>query len=337
MQNTRQQHYLQARYLDGFLAPPDDMLWCYGRRRPEPYRAIPDKVARQRDLYQIPNAPLGENLESFLEKVVETPGLKALRQLIASKKPPDLRSRIDLAKYIAFQEMRVPHTREVNREHTSQSISHMLDRFKETGGSSAIAQTVALVEGIEVKRDKPTSFAREDIEAYAKEIADNPESFDLETMVDLSNDMTTFYTAMRWTILLTRPSASFISSDCPVFRDFTEAGGDDALLRPDCRVYCPLSSRALLVMDHDIDFLELSVNEKAQGNGKTLPPTEFRTITNRGVLNFNQKIVEYSHRWCFSGIEQDWITSAMQRPSKRKKPEFFAQGELSGARWRRPD
>jgi hypothetical protein len=233
--------------------------------------------------------------------------------------------------------MRVPHTRELARQQVSQSVDNMLRRFREMGGTSALVQHIAFAEGVEVKRAESFSVTREEIEAYEKEIADNPESFDLDSMVDFANDMTKFYAAMRWTILLARPNVAFITSDCPVFRTFRKAGGDDALLRPDCSVCCPLSSRALLVLDHDLEYLKVCMRETAEGNGKTLPPTSFHTITDAGVANFNRRIADYSHHWCFSGLKTTWITEAMQHPSKRRAPDFFEQGEISGVRWRRSE
>jgi hypothetical protein len=165
---------------------------------------VPEKLARQRDFYQFPNAPPGTNLEGFLEKVIETPGLEALWQLTGTKQPLDVKGRIYLARYIAFQEMRVPHTRELCREHTSRSIKHTLRGFEETGGTKAHIQHFALSEGIEAKRSKPISITREEVEQYAKQIANNPETFHLGDMVALANDAATFYAAMRWTILLAR-------------------------------------------------------------------------------------------------------------------------------------
>jgi hypothetical protein len=335
MNTARRHHYVQARYLEGFLAPPNEKLWCYGRRRQRPFEKIPDDLAHQRDFYRLPNAPPDQNLEQFLEKKVEGPGLDALRKLVATRRALDVERRIHLARYVAFQEMRVPHTRELNREQISQSVNHMMQRFGNTGGTSAHVQHVALVEGVEAKRGEPFTVSRQEIEAYAQEIAENPESFDLDSMVDLANDTTQFYATMRWTILIAKPTTAFITSDCPVFRTFSEPGGDDALLRPDCRVCCPLSSRALLVMDHDQEYLAISMKETAEGAGKTLPPTIFRTITDTGVKNFNRRIVEHSHLWCFSGRNEDWIKETMQQPSKRTKPNVFAKGNFSGVRWQR--
>jgi hypothetical protein len=79
------------------------------------------------------------------------------------------------------------------------------------------------------------------------------------------------------------------------------------------------------------------LKEVAESEGKTLPPTGFRTITDAGVMNFNRRIVEFSHLWCFSGSKWDWIAEAMQKPSKRSMPDFFEQKGFSGVRWRRKD
>ena len=335
MHKTRQHHYVQARYLDGFLVPPSDKLWCYGRRRPEPYQAVPDKLARQRDFYQLPDAPLGINLESFLEKVVEAPGLAALRQLTKKRQLLDVEARIHLARYIAFQEMRVPHTRELHREQVSRLIQHMLQQFEGSDQTTARLQNVALVEGVEGKRSEPVPITREQIEEYAKEIASNPTSFDLNKHGRRANDTARFSAAMRWTVFLARDTAAFITSDCPVFRMYTEPGGDDALLRPDCMVCCPLSARALLVMEHDIDYLILSMKENTEGNGHTLPPTHFRIIKDKEVRRFNRRIVEFTDPWCFSGNRQEWITNFMQRPSKRMGPSYIEHGAFYGVRWRR--
>lgn len=337
MSTARRHHYLQARYLDGFLASPDKKLWCYGRGRSVPFHKVPDELAHQRDLYRFPNAPPEKNLETFLSSSVEGPGLTALLALVGQRQPLDIERRIRLTRYIAFQELRVPHMREVFREQVSRSIDNMMQRFKMTGGHRATVQYGALAEGVVVKKDDPFEVDREDIESFAKDIAENPETFDLEQMVDFANDITIFFAQMRWTVLFARPSTAFITSDCSVFRTFTEPGGDDALLRPDCSVCCPLSSQALLVMDHDFEFLKVLREETKVGNGETLPPTRFRTITDSGVANFNRKIAAHAHLWCFSGKEQSWLREAMQGLSSRRRPEFFAEGPMSSARWRRAD
>jgi hypothetical protein len=337
MATARQHHYVQARYLDGFLAPGSTQLVCYGRSRSKPHRSIPDGIASQRDFYAIPNAPPGINLENFLENKVEGPGLEALRRLVQSRTAASVEDRISLSRYIAFQEMRVPYARELNREHMRASFEEKLRQFEKSGQSSLVFQNVATAEGVPVKHSEPYEVTREDVEHFLAEMDNNPDSYDLEYMIDIANDMTKFYATMNWTILLTRPSTAFITSDCPVFRQFDQPSGDNALLRPDCTTCCPLTSGAFLVMRGDIEYLMLSTKEQSEGNGHTLPPTEFLTISDQGVANFNRKIAAYAHRWCFSGAEADWILKAMQGPSLRRKPTLTSKNGSTMVQWLRDD
>jgi hypothetical protein len=68
MAKARQHHFLQARYLDGFLAPGSTQLVCYGRGRSKFHRSIPDGVATQRDFYAIPSRPPGTSRHSSKTK-----------------------------------------------------------------------------------------------------------------------------------------------------------------------------------------------------------------------------------------------------------------------------
>jgi hypothetical protein len=90
-------------------------------------------------------------------------------------------------------------------------------------------------------------------------------------------------------------------------------------------------------MRSDIEYLKIAAKEGVEGNGRTLPPTEFRTVSDQGVANFNRKIAAYAHRWCFSGTEPAWILSAMQGPSLRRKPVFVSRDGGTMVQWRRDD
>jgi hypothetical protein len=335
MATARQHHYVQARYLDGFLAPGSTQLVCYGRGRSKPHRSIPDGIATQRDFYAIPNGPPGANIENFLESKIERPGLDALRRLVENRTPPSVEDRVSLSRYIAFQEMRVPHSRELNREHMRQSFEEKALQFRKSGKSSLTFQNVAIAEGIPVKHSEPFEVTREEVEEFLADINNNPDTFDLDQMIDLANDMTKFYVSMSWTVLFARPSAAFATSDCPVFRQFDYPGGDNALLRPDCSVCCPLTRGAFLIMRADIEYLKISAKEAAEENGHTLPPMEFRTISNQGVANFNSKIAAYAHHWYFSGTESNSILSALQGVSLRRKPISVSTHGGTLVRWKR--
>jgi Protein of unknown function (DUF4238) len=335
MARARQHHFVQARYLDGFLAPGSTRLVCYGRGRSKFHRSIPDGVATQRDFYAIPSGPPGANIETFLESKIETPGLEALRRLVENRVPPSVEDRISLGRYVAFQEMRVPYSRELNREHMRRLFEDKALQLEKSGKSSLIFQNVATAEGIQVRHSEPYEVSRDEVEEYLANMNSNPDTFDLEQMINLANDMTKFYVSMNWTVLFARPSTAFVTSDCPVFRQFDRPGGDNALLRPDCSVCCPLSSRAFLIMRSDIEYLKVAAREGIEGNGHTLPPTEFRTVSNQGVANFNRRVTAYAQRWCFSGTEEDWIIGAMQGPSLRRKPALVSKNGGTWVQWRR--
>jgi hypothetical protein len=189
-------------------------------------------------------------------------------------------------------------------------------QFEKRGKSSLIVQNVAIAEGIPVKHSGPYEVKREEVEEYLADFNNNPDTFDLKQMIDLANDMTKFYVSMNWTVLFARPSTAFVTSDCPVFRQFDRPGGVNALLRSDCSVCCPLSSRTFLIMRSDIEYLKVAAREDSEGNGHTLPPTEFRTV---------------------SGTEAAWILTTMQRPILRRKPVFVSKDGGTLVQWRRDD
>ena len=192
MGNARQHHYIQAAYLEGFLASGEVMLWTYGRRRVKPYRGQPDTLATQRDFYNIPNAPSGVHIDSYIEKSIEEPGLAALRRLTGRKQSPDVNDRIALARYISFQEMRVPYAREITREHALRSTQDLAQSLKTFGLSQAEVETFAIAEGKRANRGSRFTVTQDDVNELSKEMENNPETFDLEDMIESGNEHARF-------------------------------------------------------------------------------------------------------------------------------------------------
>jgi hypothetical protein len=170
-----------------------------------------------------------------------------------------------------------------------------------------------------------------------RELEANPKTFDLEMMVEMATDATQFLAQMSWDVVFAPLGSNFISSDCPVFRMFSdESDPNDAFLRPDCKVVCPLTKSALLVMRHDMDFLAAIVSGKGQSAEKKLPSTAFIEITDQEVSFYNRATAENANLWCFSGSKSEWITQAMQGRSKRAELHLFAEKHMTGGRWIRP-
>ena len=334
MPAKRKHHYVQARYLDGFLAEGETRLWCYGRQRPEPFRAIPDELANERDFYAIPDAPAGSNIEDFLEKFVETPGLNALRELVRRRQSPTLTSRIALARYVAFQEMRVPHTRELMRKQHLHTLTHLEKQMRARGARQVTIYPSATAEGEIAEAGEAYTITMEEARAHLAELDRNLDTFDLPTMVDLAKDFSVFFVQMRWTVLLAPEGSAFITSDNPVFRAFKDPNlHDSALLRPDCMVFCPLTEKAVLLMEHDLEFLALQKKETEEGKGHTLPPTVFHKLSDEDVLTMNREVAEQCTSWCFSGMPLEWLPELLAKEGKRAEVRFYSNDHGYGARW----
>ena len=153
----------------------------------------------------------------------------------------------------------------------------MVQQFNETGGTKAEHVVFATVRGKPVLKSSPVTITRAEAEDHLRELESNPLTFDLEMMVDMANDATKFLSQMQWKVLLSPLGSNFVTSDCPVFRMFTdESDPDEAFLRPDCHVICPLTKSALLVMEHDVDFLKSMVFGGRSGGLKVSQPHNLR-------------------------------------------------------------
>jgi hypothetical protein len=213
----------------------------------------------------------------------------------------------------------------------------MVQQFKETGGAKAEHFVFATIKGEPVMGSAPITITREEAEDHLRELESNPLTFDLEMMVDMANDATRFLSQMRWKILIAPQGSNFVTSDCPVFRMFTdESDPDEAFLRPDCHVVCPLSKSALLIMEHDMEFLKSMVFGGNSKQSAHLPTTHFIEVSDQDVESYNRAVVGNSNLWCFVGSKQDWITDLMKGRSKRADLHLFAQNNLTGGRWIRP-
>lgn len=210
----------------------------------------------------------------------------------------------------------------------------MVQQFQETGGTKAETYVFAMVKDKPAMKSAPVTITREQAEGHLRSLESNPLTFDIELMVNLANDMTPFLTQMRWRVLFTKSGSDFVTSDCPVFRTFTdESDLDDAFFRPDCQVVCPLTKSALLVMEHDLEFLRAAVLGGASESSKILPGTYFIEASEQDVETYNRAIVESCNRWCFVGSKQDWIPALMKGRSKRAELHLFAQENFTAGRW----
>ena len=79
---TKKQHYVTRAYLEGFLQPREDQLFCMMRRR-APFRARPDEIAFEKNYYSFKRSDgtWNDSAETFFATSIEDPGLPVLKRL----------------------------------------------------------------------------------------------------------------------------------------------------------------------------------------------------------------------------------------------------------------
>ena len=109
----RRHHYLTKASLDGFLEPDVKQLFCYMRRKPEPFATTPVNLANIRDFHSFkrPDGSIDTSLETQIEREIEIPGIPLLRKLALGKVNLDYQQRSIVARLVALQNVRVPYER----------------------------------------------------------------------------------------------------------------------------------------------------------------------------------------------------------------------------------
>lgn len=111
MKRPKKHHYVTRAYLDGFLEPGQEKLYCWGRQREGRFQARTDELAFIRNYYSVrkPDGGWDDRAEIAIANDVEAPGLKVLQKLAVGKTNLNSDERFDLSLLLAVQEFGVPH------------------------------------------------------------------------------------------------------------------------------------------------------------------------------------------------------------------------------------
>lgn len=131
MPRPKQHHYVTRAYLEGFLAPLEKQLFCYGRNRGF-FQKSPNELASQRNFYAIKteDGRWDDSLEHLIERTVEGPGLPVVKKLSEGKTRLNWEERQALSLLVAFQEMRTPAARQQVRSATKALTDRILREVK---------------------------------------------------------------------------------------------------------------------------------------------------------------------------------------------------------------
>ncbi|MGC2108608.1 MAG: DUF4238 domain-containing protein, partial [Candidatus Korobacteraceae bacterium] len=314
----RRHHYVTKAYLDGFLETGEACLYCYGRKRAQPFLAAPVNLANIRDYHSFKRADgsLDSSLETVIEREFESPGIPILRRLATGKTSLRFSQRFALASLIALQNVRVPYEREFMDRHYKEELLGYLREMDEAslrlGGPVNAVHVAVNSSGEEPKADAWRTFKRKDIEALLREREHDTDNFSREAFLQIAREMAVTYSRMKWTVYLTSGKGRFITTDCPVVTSFRNGPKLGAGIKdPDCEISFPLSSRTLLRMKHDHWSLKDPERKrypwkrrKTAGRNSAI---ELIQVDDNAVRLHNECHVDQAYMWTFSGAVQGWL------------------------------
>ena len=107
---VKKQHYVTKAYLDGFLEPGEEHLFCWRRHKNAGFRKIPAEVAFHKNYYSFKrtDGTWNDSAETFFANKVENPGLEILKKLVAGDTRLKWEERNALAVLLSIQEQEFP-------------------------------------------------------------------------------------------------------------------------------------------------------------------------------------------------------------------------------------
>ncbi len=332
----KHQHYVTRAYLEGFLDPGEQHLFCYGRRRSSPFRSQPSELANERNYYSFrrTNGTWDDSLEHTIEEVAEGPGLEVIRMLSSGKTRLDWLKRNALAMLMAVQRFRVPHLRQILDSVQAEMVRKLLTEYnrkeKERGPGRLWMKAVSPIRS-ETETGPPAYITRETLEGMQQSLQSDPSQFSRNTLIELAVSFAKVFRRMKWTVHYSKRGA-FITSDCPTLlrherTDVQHAG----IIRPDTHIEFPLSRTSLLSMTHDFALLHyldgLPPNAARQALSR-VPEIAVAQADEAQVHEFNLRQAQYCSRWSFSGGREDWLIPALNENSRNVRHRVVQEGDM---------
>jgi hypothetical protein len=118
-------HYRPIAHLEPFAAA-DQKIWVYDRTGIAPFRQIPQNVGFTKLLYapEIGPNPKNDAFEDWLERNIDTPSVRPLRQLISGVELTNV-DKLRMSRFLGMQDMRTPRA----RDYLLRSYQAHLDHF----------------------------------------------------------------------------------------------------------------------------------------------------------------------------------------------------------------
>lgn len=335
----KQQHYVTRAYLEGFVNPGREFLYCYGRHRQTSFRSRPSQLARERSYYSFrdSNGTWNDSLEHQIEQRIETPGLEVIQALASGDRRLDWSQRDALAMLMAVQRFRVPHLRQIIDAAHTNIVDGLLSEYDrrrpEHGPGRLWIRSIRPGAPPNDRAAPPAYVSREELVGIQRSLQDDPGQFSRETLFGLAVEFAKVFRRMKWTVHYSSTDTPFITSDCPVLlrheqRDAEQAG----IIRPDAHIEFPLSRTSLLSMTHDFALINhlnhLQMRRELRRILERVPEIRAAEANVEQVRLFNLNQAQYCSRWSFSGGEHDWLIDVLRERSKNVRQRITREGDL---------
>jgi hypothetical protein len=334
-------HYVTRAYLEGMLAEGEPRLWVYERNSDYAFRNIPKNLASKRSYYTIlgPDGKESDQVEKLLSHAIEGPGIHLLR-LLAKKDSHQLNwpERVQVSALIAVQEFRVPFARE--------QLEKMMHGIANSFVNSAL-NTPGVIEGaLDEMKDAGKLDADISAESMRKAFRDGdvvlkmlPEA-SLQAMGHILPLLIRTYAEMKWTVLTTL-EGEFVTSDCPVCREYPITGTVSAgIANPDLTVCFPISQRRVLRLSHDhvryekfCRLIRAGREREAWKLRNRTPDISYQIIGRGEVEKVRGLIIRRAQRWVYSPSEDPSIISQFRGECVNLRAEVEADQLRGWLKW----
>lgn len=306
-QTRAMHHFVTRAYLEGMLAVGETRLWVYERNKDRVFRNIPYNLASKKSYYTAvgKDGVETDKVEKMLGKVVEGPGIAILRHIVKEMKQLDWEQRFRVAMFIAVQEMRVPHMRD--------QLSNAMKGINTAYMNSKVSAPGVLegyLERIKTRNETNSTVSAEDIRdavLSGRITLDMHPEASIQAMGHTLPLLMQTYAEMKWEVYIAR-NGEFITSDCPVCRDYPESStGFVGLDNTDLIIYFPISKDRVLRLSHDRKKHELFERHMNKGREREatllrsrIPAISYRFISRVETERINDLIIRRASRWIYS-------------------------------------
>lgn len=303
MPRPKQHHYVTKAYLEGFLAPREEHLVCYGRGK-GPFRTSPQDAASQRNYYAVRrvDGTWDDSLEGLIANTVEDPGLSVLKKLTSGKTRLCWEERDRITLLLALQEMRTPAARDRARATSRILNERVIHEIKTADPDQNMVDIVGKSGRKTVTLDEMVKDHELLCDEHAVEIH--------RTLVGAAFKLREIYRHMKFTVFYAVGDQDFITTDTPVVRIFhnSEPLGT-GINRKDIEIRFPLSRKALLALTHDPHLVEALMRASSAERNRLLdrlPEVRVQRAGDAEVTVFNKASARHARRWLFASKEINW-------------------------------